>query len=101
MKSLMNKLYLNNLLYTFRIKRGTSIYDRLDEFYTILIDLENLDVQEEDEDIVMFLVISLSSINKGETYYMETVKHHLFQDVKILGCNLSKSMMMKWNAKLL
>nr|GEW11025.1 retrovirus-related Pol polyprotein from transposon TNT 1-94 [Tanacetum cinerariifolium] len=42
-KSLANKLRLKDRLYTFRMKPGTSVQDHLDEFNTILIDLENLD----------------------------------------------------------
>ncbi|GJT50954.1 retrovirus-related pol polyprotein from transposon TNT 1-94 [Tanacetum coccineum] len=49
-KSLANKLRLKDRLYTFRMKPGTSVQDHLDEFNTILIDLENLDVDIDDED---------------------------------------------------
>nr|GEV86095.1 retrovirus-related Pol polyprotein from transposon TNT 1-94 [Tanacetum cinerariifolium] len=49
-KSLANKLRLKDRLYTFRMKPGTSVQDHLDEFNTILTDLENLDVDIDDED---------------------------------------------------
>ncbi|GJZ88583.1 putative reverse transcriptase domain-containing protein [Tanacetum coccineum] len=58
-KSLANKLQLKDRLYTFRMKPGTSVQDHLDEFNTILIDLENLDVDIDDDDKAVLLVISL------------------------------------------
>ncbi|GJZ24612.1 retrovirus-related pol polyprotein from transposon TNT 1-94 [Tanacetum coccineum] len=63
-KSLVNKLRLKDRLYTFHIKPGTSIQDHLDEFNTILIDLENLDVDIDDEDKAVLLVISLPASYK-------------------------------------
>nr|GEY91013.1 retrovirus-related Pol polyprotein from transposon TNT 1-94 [Tanacetum cinerariifolium] len=58
-KSLANTLRLKDRLYTFRMKPGTSVQDHLDKFNTILIDLDNLDVDIDDEDKVILLVISL------------------------------------------
>nr|GEV89958.1 retrovirus-related Pol polyprotein from transposon TNT 1-94 [Tanacetum cinerariifolium] len=49
-KSLTNKLQLKDRLYNFCKKIGTSFQDHLDEFNTILIDLDNLDVDIDDED---------------------------------------------------
>ncbi|GKA48260.1 phospholipase-like protein [Tanacetum coccineum] len=49
-KSLVNKLRLKDHLYTLRMKPRTPVQDHLDEFYTILIDLENLDVDIDNED---------------------------------------------------
>ncbi|GJU96176.1 retrovirus-related pol polyprotein from transposon TNT 1-94 [Tanacetum coccineum] len=63
-KSLANKLRLKDRLYTFRMKPGTSVQDHLDEFNTILIDLENLDVDIDDEDKAVLLVISLPASYK-------------------------------------
>ncbi|GJW65930.1 retrovirus-related pol polyprotein from transposon TNT 1-94 [Tanacetum coccineum] len=63
-KSLANKLRLKDRLYTFRMKPGTSVQDHLDEFNTILIDLENLDVDIDDEDKAVLLVISFPTSYK-------------------------------------
>nr|GEW13720.1 retrovirus-related Pol polyprotein from transposon TNT 1-94 [Tanacetum cinerariifolium] len=63
-KSLENKLRLKDRLYTFRMKPGTSVQDHLDEFNTILIDLENLEVDIDNEDKVVLLVISLPASYK-------------------------------------
>nr|GEU84071.1 retrovirus-related Pol polyprotein from transposon TNT 1-94 [Tanacetum cinerariifolium] len=63
-KCLANKLRLKDRLYTFRMKPGISVQDYLDEFNTILIDLENLDVDIDDEDKVVLLVISLPASYK-------------------------------------
>nr|GEW22460.1 retrovirus-related Pol polyprotein from transposon TNT 1-94 [Tanacetum cinerariifolium] len=46
------------------MKLATSVQDHLDEFNTILIDLENLDVDVNDEDKVILLVISLPASYK-------------------------------------
>ncbi|GKE37122.1 hypothetical protein Tco_1460527 [Tanacetum coccineum] len=63
-KSLANKLRLKDRLYTFHMKPGTSVQDHLDGFNTILIDLENLDVDIDDEDKAVLLVISLPASYK-------------------------------------
>nr|GEW03190.1 retrovirus-related Pol polyprotein from transposon TNT 1-94 [Tanacetum cinerariifolium] len=59
-KSLANNLRLKDHLYTFRMKPCTSVQDHLDEFNTILIYLENLDV-----DIESVAKISLERKGKG------------------------------------
>nr|GEW71301.1 retrovirus-related Pol polyprotein from transposon TNT 1-94 [Tanacetum cinerariifolium] len=63
-KSLANKLRLKDRLYVFRMKPSTSVQDHLDEFNTILIDLENLDVDIDDKDKAVLLVISLPASYK-------------------------------------
>ena len=45
MKSLANKICLKEKLYTFSMAEGTSIQNYLDDFNSILIDLESLDCQ--------------------------------------------------------
>jgi len=54
-KSLANKIRLKEKLYTFSMAEGTSIQNHLDEFNSILIDLESLDVKIEDEDKAIIL----------------------------------------------
>nr|GFB63991.1 retrovirus-related Pol polyprotein from transposon TNT 1-94 [Tanacetum cinerariifolium]GFB64062.1 retrovirus-related Pol polyprotein from transposon TNT 1-94 [Tanacetum cinerariifolium] len=54
-KSLANKLRLKDRHCTFRMKPCISVQDHLDEFNTILIDLENLDVDIDDEDKFVLL----------------------------------------------
>ncbi|GJW45086.1 hypothetical protein Tco_0073885 [Tanacetum coccineum] len=63
-KSLANKLRLKDHLYTLCMKPRTPVQDHLDEFYTILIDLENLDVDIDDEDKAVLVVISLPTSYK-------------------------------------
>nr|GEW12052.1 retrovirus-related Pol polyprotein from transposon TNT 1-94 [Tanacetum cinerariifolium] len=81
--SLANKLRLKDRLYTFRMKPGTSVQDHLDE-NTILIDLENLDVDIDNEDKVVLLVISLPASYKHFTQIMlyGNRKTLSFDDVK-------------------
>nr|GEU36957.1 retrovirus-related Pol polyprotein from transposon TNT 1-94 [Tanacetum cinerariifolium] len=83
-KSLTNKLRLRDRLYTFRMKPGTSVQDHLDEFNTILNDLENLDVDIDDEDKAVLLVISLPASYKHfkEIMLYGNRKTLLFDDVK-------------------
>ena len=52
-KSLNNKLYLKQRLFTLRMKGGTPIKDHLDELNKILMDLKNIDVRI-DEDCLLY-----------------------------------------------
>nr|GEW19632.1 retrovirus-related Pol polyprotein from transposon TNT 1-94 [Tanacetum cinerariifolium] len=83
-KSLANKLRLKDRLYTFCMKPGISGQDHLDEFNTILIDLENLDVDINDEDKAVLLVISLPASYKHfkEIMLYDNRKTLSFDDVK-------------------
>jgi hypothetical protein len=49
-KSLANKLRLKERLYTIRMAEGTSIQSHLNEFNSICVDLESLDMKIDDED---------------------------------------------------
>lgn len=91
-KSLANKLRLKERLYTIRMAEGTSIQTHLDEFNSIIIDLENLDVKIEDEDKAVLLIVSLPPSYKHfkeimlygntETLSFEDVKSHLLSKEK-------------------
>ena len=58
-KSLANKIRLKERLYTFRMAEGTPVQKHLNEFNSILVDLDSLDVKIEDEDEAILLVVSL------------------------------------------
>jgi hypothetical protein len=58
-KSLANKLYLKECLYSIRMVDDTSIQSHLNEFKSICVDLESLDVKIDDEDKTILLVVSL------------------------------------------
>jgi len=58
-KSLANKIRLKEMLYTFRRAEGTPVQKHLNEFNSILVDLESLDVKIENEDKAILLVMSL------------------------------------------
>jgi len=58
-KSLTNKLYLKQRLFTLRVKEDTSIKDCLDEFNKILMDLKNIDVRIDEEDQALIFLYSL------------------------------------------
>ena len=58
-KSLTNKLYLKQRLFTLRMKEGTPIKDHLDELNKILMDLKNIDVRIDEKDQALILLCSL------------------------------------------
>ncbi|GKC74612.1 hypothetical protein Tco_1120495 [Tanacetum coccineum] len=58
-KSLANKLYLKKKLYTFYMPVGQKIFEHIDEFNKIVLDLVNIEVKFEDEDIALLLLTSL------------------------------------------
>jgi len=60
-KSLTNKIRLKERLYTFKMTEGTPVQKHLNDFNSITVDLENLDVKIEDEDKAILLVVSLPS----------------------------------------
>ena len=83
-KSLANKLCLKERLYTICMAEGTSIQSHLNEFNSIIIDLENLDVQIEDEDKAILLVVSLPPTYKHFKEIMLYGNGYIlsFEDVK-------------------
>ena len=58
-KSLTNRLYLKQRLFTFHMKEGMSISNHLNEFTKIVIDLKNISVKVDDEDQAFILLCSL------------------------------------------
>lgn len=78
-KNLANKLRLKERIYTIRMVEGTPIQSHLDEFNSIILDLENIDVKIDDEDKAVLLVVSLPS----------TYKH--FKEIMLYGNNDSLS----------
>ena len=58
-KSLANRLYLKQRLYSFKMQEERSIEDQMDEFNKIIVDLVNVDVKIEDEDQGVKLLSSL------------------------------------------
>nr|GEV22883.1 retrovirus-related Pol polyprotein from transposon TNT 1-94 [Tanacetum cinerariifolium] len=61
-KSLANKVYLKNKLYTFYMPDGRKISKHIDEFNKIVLDLENIEVKFEDEDLALLLLTSLPAL---------------------------------------
>ena len=91
-KNLANKLRLKERLYTLRMTEGSSLRAHLNEFNTILIDLENLEVKIEDEDKAVLLVVSIPPSYKhfkeimlyssNDTLSYEDVKSNLLSKEK-------------------
>ena len=59
-KSLTNRLYLRQRLYTLRMAEGTTLHEHLDNFNKIIMDLKNADVKVDEEDQALILLCSLS-----------------------------------------
>ena len=57
-KSLANKIRLKEKLYTFRVAEGNPVQKHLNDFNSIVVDLESLDVKIEDEDKAIPLVFT-------------------------------------------
>jgi hypothetical protein len=58
-KSLTKKPRLKERLYTIRMSEGTSMQSHLNEFNSIIVDLDSLDMKIDDEDITILFVVSL------------------------------------------
>lgn len=58
-KSLANRLFMKQRLYSFKIKEDSGIYYQIDEFIKILYDLENLEIKLDEEDKALFLLNAL------------------------------------------
>nr|GEY88133.1 retrovirus-related Pol polyprotein from transposon TNT 1-94 [Tanacetum cinerariifolium] len=58
-KSLANKLYLTKKLYTFYMLTGRKIFEHIDEFKIIILDLANIEVKIDDEDLALLLLTFL------------------------------------------
>ncbi|KAE8658886.1 Detected protein of unknown function [Hibiscus syriacus] len=58
-KSLANRLFLKQRLYSFKMHEEKSISEQIDEFNKIIDDLENIDVKMEDEDKALLLLNSI------------------------------------------
>nr|GEW84552.1 zinc finger, CCHC-type [Tanacetum cinerariifolium]GEW84556.1 zinc finger, CCHC-type [Tanacetum cinerariifolium] len=69
-KSLANKLYLKNKLYTFYMPAGRKISEHIDEFCKFVLDLANIKVKFEDEDLALLLLTSLSA---SYEHFMDTL----------------------------
>ena len=70
MKSLVNRLYLKQWLYAFKMEEGTIIEDHLDELTKTILDLENIDVKVEEEDQTFIL---LKLLDKSYSNFVVTM----------------------------
>lgn len=57
-KSLTNRLYLKQRLYTLKMKEGTPQHEHLDEFNKIIMDLKNIDIKMDYEDQALIVLCS-------------------------------------------
>ena len=82
-KSLTNRLFLKQRLYTFKMEEGVSIDKQLELFNDIIMQFKNMEVEINDEDQALILLCSLPSsyahfvdtlIYGRDSIYMEIVK---------------------------
>jgi len=82
-KSLTNKPYLKQCLFTLHVNEGMPIKDHLDDLNKILMDLKNIDVKIDKEDQVLILLCSLPSSFENSINSMLYVRDTLsLEDVK-------------------
>ncbi|KAL5805697.1 hypothetical protein ACOSQ4_028430 [Xanthoceras sorbifolium] len=86
-KNLTTKLVAKHRLYTLSMAEGASIKSHIDEFSTVLMDLENMEISYDDEDQALMLLRSLppsykhfrdTLIYSRQTLKLEDVKAALF-----------------------
>ena len=58
-KNVTNRLLLKSRLYDLRLQEGKPVKPHLDKFYSIVLDLQNIDVSLDDEDLAILLLCSL------------------------------------------
>ena len=75
-KSLANKLYLKQRLYSFKMQEGRSIEDQMYKFIKIINDLANVDVKIKDKYQVVKL---LSSLSKSYEHFVDAMLYGKMQ----------------------
>ena len=82
-KSVTNQLLLKSQLYDLRLQEGKLVKNHLDEFYSIVLDLQNIEVSLDDEDLVILLLYSLPLlINILERLYYILKAHYVVRMLK-------------------
>lgn len=69
-KSLVNRLYLKQALYLFKMSEDRVLMEQLDMFNKLILDQENIEVSIDDEDQVLFL---LRALPKSHTHFKENI----------------------------
>ena len=61
-KSVTTRLLLKSRLYDLRLQEGKPMKPHLDELYSIVLDLQNIEVSLDDEDLTILLLCSLRTL---------------------------------------
>jgi cell division cycle protein 20 (cofactor of APC complex) len=71
-KTIENMLHLKRRLYSFKLKKGTSMQDHMNAYTKLLADLVNVDVDIEEEDKALILLSSLPD-EEYETFVLTLI----------------------------
>lgn len=69
-KLLVNNLYLEQTLYSFKMSEDKVLVEQLDMLNKLILDLDNIDVKIEDEDQTMLLLYALP---RSHAHFKETL----------------------------
>src|SRR4051812_47455150 len=69
-KLMVNRLYLKQALYSFKMVEDKVLAEQLDMFNKLILDLENIDVKIDDEDQALLLLCSLP---RSHAHFKETI----------------------------
>ena len=71
-KSITNRLLLKSRLYDLRLEEGKPLKLQRDEFYSVVMDLQNIEFKLDDEDLAIYLLCSVPPSDKSfrELYFM-------------------------------
>lgn len=77
-KSLVNRLYLEQAFYSFRMSEDKPLAEQLDMFNKLILNLENIEVKIDDDDQVLLLLLLFSlpksHVNSKKLFCMEEIR---------------------------
>lgn len=81
-KSLVNRVYLNQALYAFKMIEDKFLGEQLDMFNKLILDLENIEVKIDDEDQALLLLYALP---RCHTHFKEPLLYGIDSFTILIG----------------